>query len=115
MIRQIDSEQWGAHLDQVSKSLQNRKFSIEIVGMDIGSQIQLDSSTFSSMAYDPKDDIVEVYSEEYEHYIRSPSAIYFSAEQGQIDSIEVVDGDDRKQILSFEKQVLLSREEDKPD
>jgi len=105
---QIKTTEWQSQLDNVSRKLESRKLDIDIIGMDIGSQHEANAIVFKGMAYDPVSDVVEISSEDFEHRIYSPSAIYLTEEQEHIKSIEIIDGEDRRQIITFADQLLLS-------
>ena len=108
----INSQDWQAKLNQVSKKLDNRNINIEVIGFDIGDQILAKSVHLKGLTYEPKYNTIEITSEKFEHNIHSPSEIYFTSNDENIESIEsieIIDSKNRKQIISFDAPLLLTK------
>jgi len=108
---QIDSKDWQEKFNQISKKLDNRNINIEVNGLDIGHQVEATSVHLKGLTYDPRDNIIGIASDNFEHAISSPKKIFFTSADGNvesIESIEITDSKDRKQIITFEAALLLS-------
>tara|TARA_B100000676_G_C17925243_1_gene757770 strand:+ start:865 stop:1068 length:204 start_codon:yes stop_codon:yes gene_type:complete len=55
----------------------------------------------NGLTYDPKDDVLAVITEPYEHNIRHPKEIYVSEDMGALLAVEAIDGDGAKKIRSW--------------
>jgi len=107
---QIGSKDWQEKFNLVSKKLDNRNIGIEINGLDIGHQIEAQSVHLKGLSYDPRDNVIQVISDDFEHAIRSPKEVFFTSNGENIESIEsieIIDDQDRKQIVTFEAALLL--------
>ena len=110
---QITSNDWQKKLNQISQKLENRNVNIEVIGMDVGDQFEAKSVHLKGLCYDPRSDVVELYSDNFEHTIPHPSQIYFTSENDVIESIqsiEFVESNTRKQIVTFDAPLLLKND-----
>lgn len=109
-MSQINCRDWQAQLDIISQKLDNRNINIEVIGFDLGDQILAESVRLRGLTYNPRYDSIQITSDQFEHHIQSPSQIYVTGSDGKvesIDTIEIVDSEDRIQILTFEAPLLL--------
>lgn len=107
----IKAKDWQGQLNLISKRLDKRYIDLEVVGSDFESHFELKSIYLQSLNYDPKEDVVHIASDDFEHIIYSPAAIYFKSDDANvraIESIEIVDSEDGQRNVTFEKPVLLS-------
>jgi len=104
----LDRNGWNIFFDGLSKSLEGKRASIEIASLDIGDQIEADSVQLYGITYDPKDNLLEVALEGLDHMIANPQDIeVVSGEQG-IETIGVVDGDGKEQIIRLTSPLMLA-------
>jgi hypothetical protein len=82
MNQKIDKSGWRAALDTLSKSLSGKQAEIEIAALSLGDQIAAEWVPIIGIAYDPKDDIVEVALEGFDHIISRPVNYTFSSRAG---------------------------------
>jgi len=106
-LEKLDSAQWKAFFDRVSKELTAKQVEIEVEGLDIGDEIEAEWIPFTGISYDPKDDVLSVFSEELEHMIRKPKEIWVDIGVDGLHSMEVVDADDHKQIILLRDDLAL--------
>ena len=111
-IRTLDRSEWVSYLDRVSETLGTKKVTIEIAGLEIGHQVEAKSVALSGLVYDRKSDVLEVQTQGLDHLIHKPTEIYVDESILGVTSLEVVDGDGNRQILSLVEPLLL--EEDVP-
>jgi len=112
----IKKNEWKNYFDQTSKHLQGHEIEIEIVGLDVGDQIEEEWISLKGLSYDPKENVLFVNTSQSEHPIFTPLEIITSEEGSLIRSIVVKDSDGRLQILKFRKpfqieEVSRSRDE----
>ncbi len=103
----IEAENWQNKFAELSEQLTNKIVTIEINGLDLGSQTEAVSVRLKGIVYDPKDNIVEISCEDFEHLISSPVEIYYTQEMGALKSIEFVDEENRAQLVTFVSPLLL--------
>lgn len=105
--RVLARSQWHFYFDRVSKALAGKSAQIEVTGLQIGDQIVSKGTRLLGITYDPKDDLLEITVEGLDHLIRSPRGI--SVEEGPqgLKSMEVVDSEDRRQIVLLAEPLRL--------
>jgi hypothetical protein len=106
-VRKLEKAEWRPFLDRVSKLLEAKEAEIEVTSLSLGEQIHARWLPLIGITYDPGDDLVEVALEGLDHMIRRPRDIYVESGAGSLASIEVVDADGVKQIVTFRDQLLL--------
>ncbi len=105
----IARDQWQPYFDRVSRTLEANDVDIEIDGLDLGAQVEVDHLPLQGLSYDPKDDAFSIVLENLEHRITRPQAIYVDEEADRLASIEVVDQDERKHIARLTRALMLPK------
>jgi hypothetical protein len=106
-IRKLEKAEWQPYFDSVSKLLEAKEAEIEVASLGVGDQVQAEWLPLIGVAYDPKDDLVEVALEGLDHMIRRPREIHVEEDRGTLASIEIVADDGIKQIVKLKDQLLL--------
>ena len=107
MTQRIDKSGWRAALDTLSKTLSGKQAEIEIAALSLGDQIAAEWVPIIGIAYDPKDDIVEVALEGLDHIIARPRELHFQHRRGLVSALEIVDADGIKNIVKFREPLML--------
>ena len=107
MNQKIDKSGWRAALDTLSKTLSGKQAEIEIAALSLGDQIAAEWVPIIGIAYDPKDDIVEVALEGLDHIISRPRELHFRQQGGLVSALEIVDGDGVRNIVKFREPLML--------
>lgn len=108
----LDKSEWKEYLDRFSKALGACLSELEVVGLDLGDQIEAEWIVVSGISYDPKDDVVAVDmvskdDENVEHLIYKPVELVIQEDVDGVASLTVVDADGHKQIVRLKKPLLL--------
>jgi hypothetical protein len=106
-IRKLDKKEWRPFFDFVSKMMQGKQAEIEVTSLKLGDQIEAEWLPMHGLAYDPRDDVVEVALEGLDHLIPSPREIYVDDGGAMLASVEIVDATGNKQILKLKDELLL--------
>ncbi len=107
MTEKLDSAQWQAFFDRVSKELGAKQVEIEVAGLDLGDEIEAEWIPLSGISYDPKDDVLTIITDRLDHMIRHPREIYVERSVDGLHSMEVVDADGHKQIVVLRPDLAL--------
>lgn len=107
MISKLEKEVWHPYFDSMSKMLVGKRAEIEVDSLQIGSQIQAEWLPLLGIVYDPKSDIVEVVLEGLDHMIHHPVEVYVDVRPEGLASIEVVDQDNERQIITLRDPLML--------
>jgi hypothetical protein len=106
-IRQLQKSEWKSYCDRISKGLEGKRALIEVAALPIGDQIAAKQVPIFGVTYDPKDDIIEVTLEGLDHIIHKPRSLAADEGVGGLASLEIVDGEERKQIIKPMDPLML--------
>lgn len=102
--RKLDKIQWRTFFDDFSKALEGKQAEIEVASLALGNQLEAEWLPLYGIAYDAKDDLVEVALEGLDHMIRKPREIYVEGGVGTLESLEIVDADGVKQVVRLRQR-----------
>lgn len=97
--RSLNKDHWRTYFDSISKGLGAREVEIEVGSLELGEQVAAEWIPLNGLSYDPKDDVLAVITEAFEHNIRHPKEIFVEEDMGALLAVEAVDGDGDKQIV----------------
>jgi hypothetical protein len=104
----LEKATWQKTFDQMSKSLLvGKQVEIEVIGLDIGDQIEQEWIQLLGISYDPKDDLIQILVEGLDHLIRKPREVWIDHGATGLASMEVVDADDVRQIIRLREPLML--------
>jgi hypothetical protein len=106
-LEKLDSAQWKEFFDRVSKETSGKLVEIEVEGLDLGDEIEAEWIPLTGISYDPKDDVLSVFSNDLEHMIHHPTEVWVDFGVDGLHSMEVVDKDGHKQILVLRNELAL--------
>ncbi len=106
-LEKLDAAQWKEFFDRVSKGVGAKQVEIEVAGLDLGNEVEAEWIPFTGISYDPKDDVLSVFSDRIEHMIHKPKEVWVDFGVDGLHSMEVVDADDHKQIIVLKDDLAL--------
>ena len=106
----LERRNWEDFFNRISKSLEGKRASVEVAGLDIGDQIEAEKVAFLGIVYDPRDDLVEVALEGLDHMIRNPQEINLAWGDDGLEAISISDNEGHKQIITFSDPLMLPPE-----
>ena len=112
-IRRVERSDWRDYFDRVSRTLPAANVDVEVDGLDLGAQIELDHVPLEGLTYDHRDDAFSIVTELMEHRISHPREIYVDEEHEELRYIEIVDHDDHKHIAKLTRALALPTAEKK--
>jgi hypothetical protein len=107
MTQKIDKNGWRGALDRLSKSLSGKQAEIEIAALNLGDQVAAEWLPVIGIAYDPKDDIVEIALEGLDHIISRPRELHLQLAEGHVSALEIIDADGVRNIVKFKEPLML--------
>src|ERR1700704_4026469 len=105
--RKLDKRQWSSFFDGVTKMLEGKRAEIEVVSLRLGDQVEAEWLPLLGIAYDSKDDIVEVALDGLDHLIPKPREVYIEDGAQGLLAFEIVDADDIRQIIKLRDPLAL--------
>lgn len=103
---EIERGIWADYFNHLSNANQGRQVLIEIIGEELGDQIEEDWSLFEGLSFDFHSDTLFVRTPILEHSIACPQNIVVR-EDGLIRAIGIRDADGHLQIIHFRNAVLI--------
>ncbi len=99
--QKIEKQRWIEYFDHLSSVTDKQLVTIEIAGLSIGDQTEVEDAPFDGISYDDGDDVITVQAGDIGHMIKQPGEVYVLEEDDGLKSIEVTDSEDNKHILMF--------------
>lgn len=108
----IDRLHWKEFCDAVSHALEGRLATLEIVGTDVGDQIEGEKLSLEGISYDPHDDALYMtfqtdVRDAFEHAIKSPRELYVEIGEEGLSRVIVTEPNRRKQFLHLSAPLQL--------
>ena len=109
--KKLDRGDWGAYFDQLSKILEGKRATIEVASLDIGNQVEAENILLYGITYDHKDNLIEVSLDGLDHMIPNPHDVEVVYGDEGVETIGVIDGDGRQQIVKLSDPLMLPSSE----
>jgi hypothetical protein len=106
-IRRLERSDWTVFCIRASRGYLGKQVDIEVASLDIGAQIEAHGLPLAGMSYDPKSDVLELLVGEHEHLIQAPREFYVDEEPLGIVSLQIVDADGVRQIVTLREPLML--------
>jgi hypothetical protein len=103
----IDKEDWASFLQWVTQGLSGERAEVDVLALNIGAQVEARALPLLGLAYDHKNDLIEVALEGLDHLIRNPRELATHEEDDGLISIRVVDADNVTQIIKLTRPLNL--------
>jgi hypothetical protein len=108
---ELSKQTWRPFFDRVSKSLVGKRAEVEIASLNLGDQVAVDWLPLIGISYDPKDDVLDVALEGFDHLINAPRRLRVQRDNGQLKAIEVVDDEQIHHIVKLKDPLALPGEQ----
>jgi len=103
----IAQSEWQAYFESVSNFLEGKRVTIRVAALDIGDQIEEENVSLFGMTYDPKDNLFDIALQGLNHMIADPQDVRVVTGDRGIETISIIDGDGREQIIQFSESLML--------
>jgi hypothetical protein len=108
---EIEPFDWQYKLNQLSTDLGKKVANVEVTGANFEGELENYEMQLTKLFYDTHNDIVEITFDQIKHLVESPLSICFHQHQNILESIEIFDDDDNKNIILFIDPFLVSNYE----
>jgi len=105
--RSLPKTQWESYFDRLARHLKASQAEIEVVGMNLGDQLEGEWVPFYGISYDPRSDVIEMVLEGVEHLVTKPSEVIVDEGVEGLDSIEILASDGVRHVAKFKKALKL--------
>src|ERR1700759_1202673 len=106
-LRMLDKTEWRPFCDRLSRGLVGKRAEIETLSLSLGSQIEAEWLPFLGIAYDPRNDVIEVALDGLDHLVNRPREVAIDGGAGGLLPIEIVDGEGARQIVKLRDPLML--------
>ena len=104
--QKIEKSEWRVFFDWLSKGLVGARAEIEVASLALGDQIEAKWLPLLGIAYDPKNDVLEIALDGVDHLINSRRRFGSTRRAGELLSFEVIDGESVSQIIQLREPVI---------
>lgn len=102
--RPLKKDEWQTYFDTFSKKHPSSLVNLEIIGTDVGDQTEIKWQPLKGISHDPHTDSVYILTDSIEHSILHPKSVELNEMNGSVNSIQVVDQDNNRQIIQLRDQ-----------
>ncbi|OWW04523.1 hypothetical protein ATY81_00570 [Rhizobium sp. R72] len=99
--RVLVKSEWEVFFLQLHKQVEGKEMRIEVMGPTIGDQVLVDSAHLLGATYEPKQESLEILTNGMTHVVDKPQKISVEENEGEIFAIDVIDGAERHQLMTF--------------
>jgi hypothetical protein len=108
----IERTHWKDFCDAVSHAIEGRLATLEIVGSDVGVQIEGEKLSLDGISYDPHDETLYLtfqsdVRDAFEHAIASPRELYVELGEEGVSRVIITESNGRKQFLHLSHPLQL--------
>ena len=103
----LPKSEWSGFFANLSRALEGKQAELEVLSLDLGDQMEAEWLPLLGIAFDPKNDLVEVALQDMEHMIPKPKEIYVDVGPAGLLMIEVVSADQTREIIKFRDPLML--------
>ncbi|MEC5215493.1 hypothetical protein RCH09_000424 [Actimicrobium sp. GrIS 1.19] len=106
-VLKLEKNEWSAYFDRISKTLAGEEAEIEIASLALGDQIEAGWAPLLGIVFDHKNDLIEILMPDLDHMILHPREVYVDYGVAGLTSLQVIDGDDVRQIVKLRGPLAL--------
>ncbi|PTQ10002.1 hypothetical protein CLG96_12710 [Sphingomonas oleivorans] len=106
-VRTLEKAEWQHYFDRVARALRARRATVELVSLPLGDQRLANRRPVIGISYEPRDGVLEIALEGIDHLIPRPQRIHVEEEALSLSSIEIVDHDGTREIVTFSDPLML--------
>ena len=106
-IRKLPKAEWKPYFDRVSRSVIGKRAEIEVASLALGDQIEAEWLPLLGIAYDPKNDLIEIALEGLDHLIPKPRDVHVDEEALGLSRLQIVTADGVQHIVQLREPLML--------
>jgi hypothetical protein len=99
MTRELSPEEWKSYFDRLSHQAEGTVIRMEVLGDELGDQIEMDWLQLDGITYDPKGGILDVIAEGVDARVARPKSILIDEREGRLVAMQIVDADDDLHVV----------------
>lgn len=103
----INRSEYKNYFDYISKFIKDQQIELEVMGLDIGNQIESDWIPLEGITFHEKEDSLVIYTALLDHTIKSPIEIIVAEQGTAVKVLFIKDKEGHSHILQFRPPVML--------
>jgi hypothetical protein len=107
-IRRLERSEWNGFCIRASRGLIGKQVEIVVVSAQIGFYPEARRLPLLGIAYDPEIDVLQLLLGELDHLIRAPRELYVDEEPLGTVSLQIIDAENVRQILTLHDPLMLA-------
>lgn len=108
MLTQLAKPQWQSFFAQLSPLLRAQVVEVEVFGLGLGAQISTDWVRLAELSYDAQSDVLQIGVYGADRRIHRPAQVYLRRDDAWLQSIEIVDGEGRRDVVILREPLRAS-------
>jgi hypothetical protein len=108
-MRRLERTEWIGFCAYASRGLIGRHANIEVASRAGGTRLEARQLPLFGMAYDPKDDVLELFVGQLRHLIWAPREFYVDEVPLGLVCLEIIDADGVREIVTLREPLMLPR------
>ena len=107
MTSTVAMPEWQPLLNSLSRHLEGMLAEVEVASPSLGAQYEAEWIPFLGIVYDHRNDLIGIVLQDVHHAIFHPRALNLRDRAGRIESLEIIDADGAKHILTMREPLML--------
>jgi hypothetical protein len=107
-IRRLERSEWSGFCIRASRGFLGKHVEILVISAQIGFQSEARRLPLLGIAYDPKNDVLQLLLGELDHLIRAPCELYVDEEPLGTVNLQIIDAEDVRQIVTLRDPLMLA-------
>jgi type IV secretory pathway VirB6-like protein len=101
--RVIVKQEWQNYFDDISKKMKpGQLIEMEVAGKQMGDQKQQEKAKFKGISYDPRTQLLNVYTDVLDHAIEKPQEVVAVEEGAATKALSIKDAEGYVQSIKFQ-------------
>jgi len=107
MLTQLARPQWQSFFEQLSPLLRANVVQVESSGIGVDDRISADWVRLADLSYNAQNDVLEICVHGADRAIHRPAQIHLHQDGAWLQSIEIVDGAGRRDVIILKEPLRL--------
>jgi uncharacterized protein YuzE len=106
--RKIEKAHWRDFLDTATQELVGAQAEVQVAGLSLGSQIEVEWLGLFGFNYDPRTDTIEIALDGVDHIVQAPRELWVDIDDKGLVTLEIVGADETRQIVRLREPLRLA-------
>src|SRR4051794_28214097 len=103
----LPHDAWRGFFDGMTAVVRGKQVEIEVMGLDLGDEVEAEWVALNGLTYEPRENILYVYTGQLEHSIPEPREISVELGNEGVNQIVIVDTEGHQQFVRLRSPLAL--------